>query len=110
MSVFYDDVNSMYKRFSSYEEDQQDGEFLKSLYPMEIMDLQLMVEEKCDELEYDGSIMFDQYPDKVRILKLSDEIAKKYGNCEKNLVEVLVINEILRRRIRRRNSRMRGFC
>ncbi len=150
MSGYFDDENSMYKRFTSYEEDNEDAEFLKSLYPPELMKLQLLVEEECDKLEFDGSIMFDQYPDKVRVLRVVDKIEKKYVKDEykedmyktdinredkykedkyredkyredkyredrykegsRSLMEVMVINEIMRRRIRRRNCRQRGFC
>lgn len=116
MPGYFDDENSMYKRFTSYEEDNEDGEFLKSLYPPELMQLQLLVEEECDKLEFDGSIMFDQYPDKVRILRIADRIEDKYKaegkykTGDRSLMEVMVVNEIMRRRIRRRNCRQRGFC
>ena len=110
MAGLYDDENSMYRRFSTYDEDREDGEFLKTLYPVEIMELQLMVEDKCDELEYDGSIMFDEFPDKIRVKKVADERAEKADKYDRNLIEVLVVNEMLRRRIRRRNCRARGFC
>lgn len=110
MPGFYDDNNSMYRRFTSFDEDREDGEFMKSLYPVEIMELQLMVEEKCDQLEYDGSLMFDQYPDKVRVLRVAESIWKQSEEYDRNLIEVLVINEMLRRRMRRRNCRVRGFC
>lgn len=127
MSGYFDDENSMYKRFTSFEEDSEDAEFLKSLYPPELMKLQLLVEEECDKLEFDGSIMFDQYPDKVRVLRVVDKIENKYmedsnkddkykedknkyKDGSRSLMEVMVINEIMRRRIRRRNCRQRGFC
>lgn len=110
MSGYFDDENSMYKRFTSFEEDSEDAEFLKSLYPPELMKLQLFVEEECDKLEFDGSIMFDQYPDKVRVLRVVDKIENKYKDGSRSLMEVMVINEIMRRRIRRRNCRQRGFC
>ena len=110
MPGYFDDENSMYKRFTSYEEDNEDAEFLKSLYPPELMKLQLLVEEECDKLEFDGSIMFDQYPDKVRVSRIVDKIEEKYKEGSRSLMEVMVINEIMRRRIRRRNCRQRGFC
>ena len=71
--------------------------------------------------------MFDQYPDKVRVLRVVDKIENKYmedsnkddkykedknkyKDGSRSLMEVMVINEIMRRRIRRRNCRQRGFC
>lgn len=113
MQGIFDDDNSMYKRFTSYEEDCEDGEFLKSLYPPQLVDLQLIVEEECDKLEYDGSVMFDEYPDKIRIMGIVDRVQRKASGmkcADRSLMEVLVINEIMRRRIRRRNCRKQGFC
>lgn len=110
MPKIFDDDNSMYKSFMSYEEDNEDGEFLKCLYPPELIKIQLLVEEECDKLEYDGSIMFDQYPDKIRLLKIVDRVEKKTESVDRNLLEIMVINEIMRRRIRRRHCRLRGFC
>lgn len=141
MQPYFEDENSMYRRFTPYEEDSEDAEFLKCLYPPELMQLQLIVEEECDKLEFEGSVMFDQYPDKVRILNIVDKVENKYkdkstdnnedecieasNNNQDNkydkyrdkpqirnraLMEVMVINEIMRRRIRKRNCHRRGFC
>jgi hypothetical protein len=109
MSDIYDD-NSMYKGFVGFAEDNEDAQFLKSLYPAEVMVLQLLVEDALDKLEYDGSIMFDQYPDKVRILRLVDGIEGSDDKDRRAMLEVLLINEMLRRRMRRRYCRARGFC
>ena len=117
MHSFIDDDNSMYKRFASYEEDHEDGEFLKCFYPPRLVSLQLLVEDECDKLEFDGSIMFDQYPDKVRLMGIANRVEKKAKedtkidiSVDRNLLEVMVINEVMRRRIRRRNCRKQGFC
>lgn len=109
MSDIYDD-NSMYKGFVGFAEDSDDAQFLKSLYPTEVMALQLLVEEELDKLEYDGSIMFDQYPDKVRVLRLVDRIDGSEDKDKRIMLEILLINEMLRRRMRRRYCRARGFC
>lgn len=110
MRGIFEDEDSMYEKIAPYEEDCEDGEFLKSLYPPQLMKLQLLVEEECDKLEFDGSIMFDQYPDKVRIWGLVDRVEKRAENADRNLMEVMVINEVMRRRMRRRNCRRQGFC
>lgn len=115
MRGIFEDENSMYERFAPYEEDYEDGEFLKCLYSQQLMRLQLLVEEECDKLEYDGSVMFDQYPDKIRVMGVVDRVEKMAKNtdgiqADRNLMEVMVINEMMRRRIRRRNTRKQGFC
>ena len=38
---------------------------LKYLYPLEVTELNGMVMDVCDQMEYDGSPMYDQYPDNV---------------------------------------------
>ena len=44
------------------------------LYPPEIKDIQLEIEEICDKMEYDGSIMFDECPDKVSVERIVKKI------------------------------------
>lgn len=109
MSDIYDE-NSMYKGFVGFAEDNEDAQFLKSLYPGEVMALQILVEDALDKLEYDGSILFDQYPDKIRILRIVESIEGSDDKEKRNLLEVLLINEVQRRRMRRRYCRARGFC
>lgn len=58
---------------SDYEEAERDMEYLQQLYPAVWRRLQAEVQEECDRLEYEGSCMFDQYPDRVTI----DRIIRK---------------------------------
>ena len=91
-----------------YDDDLEDIDFIKTLYPLELMEMQLQIELKCNELEYPGSMMFDKYPDKVRITKLCKDMSKAYENFDEKLVQTMLVNEMLRRRIRHRNCR--GIC
>lgn len=60
---------------------ERDRERLKEMYPKEAKRIQRVVEEECDKMEYDGSLMFDEYPDRVMVQKLCDDIYKKvYDN------------------------------
>ncbi len=124
---FYDD-NSTYEMLENYEDEVKDILYLKELYPVSFMDLQRIVDDECDKMEQDGSVMFDEFPDKERIRVLVQklyEIAKSVSedstvkNQEmrgmpsdewlKDIMSVLLINEMMRRRSRRRIGR-RGFC
>ena len=102
MSIFYDDENVRVGKFSGLEEDREDLDFFKSLYPVELMEMQMCIEEKCNELEYPGSIMYDQYPDRVRMTKIAKDMCKNKENYDDKLMQVMLINEMLRRRMRRR--------
>ena len=101
MSIFNNDnENSMYGRFFMYEDEQEDVDFFKCLYPVELMEMQMCVEAKCNELEYPGSMMYDKYPDRIRLEKMARDMCGK--NFDDKLMQVMLVNELLRRRIRRR--------
>ena len=60
---------------------ERDRERLKEMYPKEAKRIQRVVEEECDKMEYDGRLMFDEYPDRVMVQKLCDDIYNKvYDN------------------------------
>lgn len=48
---------------------EKDIDRMKSLYPTEVASIQAMVEERCDELEYEGGRIFDEEPDRYMIQK-----------------------------------------
>lgn len=108
-NIYDDDIDANNKN-SIYEEDLEDCDFLKSLYPVEFMEMQMLIEGKCNELEYAGSMMFDKYPDRVRIEKLVKDICRDMPEFDFKLAQVMVVNEMLRRRIRKRNCIGRGIC
>jgi len=94
--------------FRDREHERRDMEYIKRMYPSQLRDIQHGVEEECDKLEYDGSMMFDEYPDRLMVQLLEKKIA---GNCktEENevwilhVVPVMLYSEMYRRRSRRRN-------
>lgn len=53
---------------------ERDMERMKELYPQEAKRIQKLVEEECDKLEYEGSMMFDEYPDRVMLRVICDRI------------------------------------
>jgi len=123
---FYDE-NSTYELLENYEDEFADIMYLKELYPKSLLWLQRIVEEECDKLEFDGSIMFDEFPDKERLMLLENSVFEnaKSGflatqlnqNMKglpgdewlKDIMCALLIGEMMRRRSRRRIVR-RGFC
>jgi hypothetical protein len=92
-----------------------DIEYLNSLYPNEISELKRIVEQECDRLDYRGSMIYDECPDKVMVMKICNDICAlanckcKYAKkCEdkshlRDIVNVLFTNEIYRRRHNRHN-------
>lgn len=81
------------------------------LYPLEVQEIQTVIQEYCDRMEYDGSFMYDEYPDKVRVERLARKVCDN-ANCKyreeisnrwmQALAQVMLCNEMSYRRERRR--------
>ena len=94
---------------------EQEFALMKSYYPDTVRRIQEQVEEECELLDYEGSRIYDEYPDKYMLYHLSCRIRDKMrpevfaqGLAEgalDELVQVLLYNEISRRRCRRRRCR-----
>lgn len=57
-------MQNLYLTEMEYEKDM---ERMKQLYPREVLQLQQMVERRCDEMEYEGSRMYDENPDRYML-------------------------------------------
>ena len=139
-------------------DDDMEYDYFKSMCPDKVRKLIGYVEDKCDELDYDGSIIYDELPERARINYIVDELMDKVkwldvgpedmvlpqsvvkedskeeagdsskteekvtasyiphynrgGDGLRNLVRIILLNEIVRRRRRRgfpRRYRRRGY-
>lgn len=126
-------------------ETQRDMEYLQQMYPTDAKRMQRKVTEACDRMDYEGSMMYDEYPDRVSMLLICDRIAAELGREDaenaareaasdtvqeelsgtqmpprpmappsppppmdagrRSLLEVLLYNEMHRRRCKRRQCR-----
>ena len=123
---FYDEPKSSFNPYQSYpfypflpwaDETTRDRRRFQELYPAMARKIQPLVEEACDRMEYDGSFMFDEYPDRYSVKALCRKIYKKLTEqeelqgmaCEQDslyqLIEVMMIQEIFKRRCRYRRCR-----
>lgn len=83
-------------------ERQTELEKLKEFYPKKVQMIQRMVEERVDELEYEGSRIYDENPDKSMLEKEAQQIYEKM-HCDDwllSLIQVLFGQEIYCRRCR----------
>lgn len=98
----------------------EDYEYLKYMYPKITRDILTLIDEECDKMEYQGSPMFDIYPDRTTFRlsakKILDICMQKNpeqfpeGNpLLRDLVEVLLYQEILFRRNRYRSRKRLYF-
>ena len=110
-------IQTLYMTEMEYERDM---ERMKELYPGEVKELQNMVEQRCNEMEYEGSRMYDENPDRMmleeeaerlleRFLKENPQYeisAQQYGyqnqNWLRSLIGILFHDEMYRRRCRHR--------
>ena len=67
-------MQNLYETEMEYERDMQR---MKDLYPREVKNILICVEDQCDELEYQGSMMYDEFPDRLMLEKIVDKIYQR---------------------------------
>jgi hypothetical protein len=108
----------------------KDVEYMKHLYPSTAKSIQSEVNDECDKMEYDGSMMFDEYPDRIYLDRIIDRIYDRVKDINeepqvemnslyfypprrrhdhfRDIINLILLNEIFNRR-RRHRSRRRWF-
>lgn len=61
--------------------ERMDFEYLKSMYPDTAKRIMPYVEEECDRMEYENSMVYDQYPDKLQLKLMCRRV---YDNVRKH--------------------------
>ena len=103
------------------EEREQEREFdlMKSYYPDTARKIQEKAEMQCQLLDYEGSRLYDEYPDKYTLQAICRTIYRKVNDLEElkgtscckdpvyQMIEVMLLNEIYKRRCRYRRCRRR---
>lgn len=105
MPLFYQEEDSV----------QRDLEYLQQMYPAEAKRYQRKVASILDKIDYEGSMIYDEYPDRMRLYQLAEDILNQIkreemmetGETEENpekwsrvgdMVQILLFYEIYRRR------------
>lgn len=89
---------------------ERDRDYLMQMYPAKARLIMVLIEDACDRLEYEGSPMFAEFPDKDTIRGIADKIYDKvkYKDNDDNLrhlIEVMLCNEFYLRRCRYKRRR-----
>lgn len=110
-------MQNVYQTEMEYERDM---ERMKELYPKRMRKLLAYVEEECDKMEYEGSMMYDEYPDPVSLYRISMDIYDRAMPVQEtemrddrrrnrrrdrdlmDVIQVLLFDEMHRRRGRKR--------
>ena len=48
--------------------ERMDFEYMKSMYPEAAKKLLPYIEDECDRMEFDGSMIYDEYPDRLQLM------------------------------------------
>lgn len=87
--------------FPGYENDFL---YFTRMYPVAVRKYVLPVRNAFDKLEYSGSLLFDQYPDREALLRISDELLPE-NTSDRDLLLMLMLHELMHRRERYRRTR-----
>lgn len=118
--------------------ERQDVEYMKSMYPDEVKRILPFVEDECDRMEYEGSMIYDEYPDMLSVRMMCSRVCNRIKEIgledmeeteplddrmeaqqrnrrrgrEQNIreiVEVLLLHELMRRRTEHRRKRRQFY-
>ena len=81
----------------------QDMEYLQQMYPADVKRYQRRIAQILDKTDYEGSMIYDEYPDRCCLQHLADSICRVLRNEEEHpptqdMVAVLLLDEIYKRR------------
>ncbi len=81
----------------------QDLEYLQQMYPNDVKRYQRRVADILDKADYEGSMIYDEYPDRYSLLSLARSICRILEKEEENtpgedMIQVLLCNEVYKRR------------
>ncbi len=80
-------MQNLYLTEMEYEKDM---ERMKDLYPKEVKQILPQIEDRCDELEFEGSRIFDEEPDR---LMMEQEVRQLYEKISGKQPETLKMGE-----------------
>lgn len=100
----------------------KDMAYVKEMYPRAFAQIEEIVEKILDKQEFIGSMIYDEYPDKMGIYRMVedafDELKANEVECEgnncikypedqwlKDIIKVLLLHEMYRRRAKRKQNR-----
>ncbi len=97
--------------------DRRDFEYMKSMYPDTARKLMPHVEAECDRMEYECSMIYDEYPDQLQIHLMCGRIYDKVKSMEESiegagqkgwlreLIQIMLFYELYQRRYHHRRAR-----
>ena len=99
----------------NHEEHERDKKRIRNLYPEAAKRLAPYVEEMCDRLEYEGGVLYDEYPDQLRLRLACRDICRQVQmeddaeDVMMDICQILLYHEMYLRRCKRREQRKSRF-
>lgn len=88
---------------------RSDREYFRQMYPQEVKRYIRVIVEVLDRMDIKESYIYDEYPDKIRLERLSEIILRLIPleknmnrDTQRNLVRILLLEEIIERRDKKR--------
>ena len=89
---------------------RNDREYFRQMYPLQVKRYIRVIVEVLNRMDIEESYIYDEYPDKIRLERLSEIILRLIPieknmsrDTQRSLVKVLLWEEILERRDRKRS-------
>ncbi len=87
----------------------RDLEYLQQLYPVQAKKYQKIIAETLDHMDYEGSMIYDEYPDRWQLYRLTQIITDRIRDAEggaddaddaqmNEFIQILIFYEIYRKR------------
>ncbi len=107
--------------------ERRDFEYMKSMYPITVKKILPFVEEECERMSYEGSMIYDEYPDQLQMhmmcSRIYDKVRKQKPENDmememqiagrddrlRDLIQILLFQELFRRRRMHRRNRRRFY-
>ena len=81
------------KEYGEEKRDRRDVEYMKSMYPMSAKKILPYVEEECDRMEYEGSTIYEEYPDRLLLYLMAGRIYDRMKEGEKKEIAMEIEKE-----------------
>lgn len=98
--------------------ERMDFEYMKSMYPDAAKKLLPYIEDECDRMEFEGSVIYDEFPDRLQLTLMGRRLLEKAkkdkvlselergsegkkekdSNWIRDLIQVMLYQEIYKRR------------
>lgn len=66
-----------YQMYSDEYRRMQDLEYLQAMYPARVREYQKIINQVLDRIDYAGSMIYDEFPDRISLYKLANDITRR---------------------------------